>query len=433
MVGGGNSRRDESLVINSTNVFAALGSLKKKKKKGSEKEHPGSSSKTKGKKGGEKEAEKKEVFWAPSPLKTKSWADVDDEDDDDYYATMAPPVSSWDTHKEPEPALEESESEEECLDEADDDVEEEHENEAEAQVEVQPVVKKPPEASMVTKETERQLSKKELKKKGLEELDAVLAELGLTKPETSGPNDSHGIAQGKKSESNGEMEKKENAPAESKSAKKKKKKDKSSKEVTESSQGQPEGIDTGNDAEETGETEKPEETSAVDVKERLKKVVSMKKKKSSKEMDAAARGAANEAAARSARFAAAKKKEKNHYNQQPMRLFSELSSKSKAGNSLPTVDQFLSIYDVVVKYTVLVESVAASHNSDTENASSEHSKSSSLRVEVALAADLEITSFLTPQNNGSPSALQRKFVERAISSCFRQKILKKLLHRCNVE
>ncbi|WRX31774.1 hypothetical protein QQP08_024261 [Theobroma cacao] len=244
MVGGGNSRRDESLVINSTNVFAALGSLKKKKKKGSEKEHPGSSSKTKGKKGGEKEAEKKEVFWAPSPLKTKSWADVDDEDDDDYYATMAPPVSSWDTHKEPEPALEilmkfgfclgdkrnESESEEECLDEADDDVEEEHENEAEAQVEVQPVVKKPPEASMVTKETERQLSKKELKKKGLEELDAVLAELGLTKPETSGPNDSHGIAQGKKSESNGEMEKKENAPAEGKSAKKKKKKDKSSKE-----------------------------------------------------------------------------------------------------------------------------------------------------------------------------------------------------------
>ncbi|WRX31773.1 Protein of unknown function DUF936 [Theobroma cacao] len=114
-------------------------------------------------------------------------------------------------------------------------------------------------------------------------------------------------------------------------------------------------------------------------------------------------------------------------------LFSELSSKSKAGNSLPTVDQFLSIYDVVVKYTVLVESVAASHNSDTENASSEHSKSSSLRVEAALAADLEITSFLTPQNNGSPSALQRKFVERAISSCFRQKILKKLLHRCNVE
>ena len=88
--------------------------------------------------------------------------------------------------------MQESESEEEGLDEVDDDVEEEHENEAEAEVEVQPVVNKPPEASMVTKETERQLSKKELKKKGLEELDAVLAELGYTKQETSGPNDSLG-------------------------------------------------------------------------------------------------------------------------------------------------------------------------------------------------------------------------------------------------
>ena len=58
---------------------------------------------------------------------------------------------------------------------------------------MQPVVNKPPEASMVTKETERQLSKKELKKKGLEELDAVLAELGYTKQETGGPNDPHGI------------------------------------------------------------------------------------------------------------------------------------------------------------------------------------------------------------------------------------------------
>ncbi|XP_022730750.1 FK506-binding protein 3-like [Durio zibethinus] len=312
MVGGGNSRRDESLVINSTNVFAALGSLKKKKKKGSEKEHQGSSSKSKGKKEGEKEAEKKEVFWAPSPLKVKSWADVDEEDDDDYYATMAPPGSAWDTHKEPEPILEGSESEEEGLDEVDDDVEEEHENEAEALVEVQPVVNKPPKASMVTKETERQLSKKELKKKELEELDAVLAELGYTKQET-------GIAQRKNAESNGEMEKIENAPAESKSAKKKKKKDKSSKEVKESSQAQPKGIDAGNDAEETGETKKPEETSAVDVKERLKKVVSRKKKKSSKEMDAAAQGAASEAAARSAKLTAAKKKEKNHYNQQPVR------------------------------------------------------------------------------------------------------------------
>ena len=29
------------------------------------------------------------------PLTSKSWADVDDEDDDDYYATIAPPESVW--------------------------------------------------------------------------------------------------------------------------------------------------------------------------------------------------------------------------------------------------------------------------------------------------------------------------------------------------
>ncbi|XVF34778.1 hypothetical protein REPUB_Repub18cG0088000 [Reevesia pubescens] len=88
-------------------------------------------------------------------------------------------------------------------------------------------------------------------------------------------------------------------------------------------------------------------------------------------------------------------------------MFSELSSKSKAGNPLPTIDRFLSIYDDVVKYIEIDETVAASQNSDTENALTEHSKSSSLWVEAALATDLEIVSLLTPQNNESPSALQR--------------------------
>lgn len=88
---GGGSRREESLVINSTNVFAALGSFKKKKKpseKGSSKGKSSSARKP------EKEPEK-EVFWAPTPLTKKSWADVDDEDDDDYYAVTAPPQSVW--------------------------------------------------------------------------------------------------------------------------------------------------------------------------------------------------------------------------------------------------------------------------------------------------------------------------------------------------
>lgn len=78
MVGGG-TRRDDTVVLNSTNVFAALGSLKKKKKSDKNKEENSSKSKS------------KEVFWAPTPLTAKSWADVDDDDDDDYYATAAPP------------------------------------------------------------------------------------------------------------------------------------------------------------------------------------------------------------------------------------------------------------------------------------------------------------------------------------------------------
>ncbi|XP_044472410.1 FK506-binding protein 4-like [Mangifera indica] len=313
MVGGG-SRRDESVVLNSSNVFAALGNLKKKKKS-SGKEQGSSKSKAKT---AEKEKEK-EVFWAPTPLTVKSWADVDEDDDDDYYATTAPPQSVWSTvdlspqKESQENLVEESESEEEGLDEVDEDVEEEHENENETAVEIEPKVMKLPE----TPSAERQLSKKELKKKGLEELDALLAEMGLKK-ESSGQDESHGAAQGKKGEYNGDVEKKEDGPAESKSAKKKKKKDKSVKEAKDLSQDRPDGSNIGGQTDETAGTEEADDTS-VDVKERLKKVAPMKKKKSSKEMDAAARAAAGEAAARSAKLAAAKKKEKNHYNQQPVR------------------------------------------------------------------------------------------------------------------
>lgn len=45
---------------------------------------------------------------------------------------------------------------------------------------------------LVSKETERQLSKKELKKKELAELEAVLAELGIPKKVTNGQDDSRG-------------------------------------------------------------------------------------------------------------------------------------------------------------------------------------------------------------------------------------------------
>ncbi|KAJ4958540.1 hypothetical protein NE237_025651 [Protea cynaroides] len=318
MVGGGSRRDDGPVGINSTNVFAALESLRRKKK--SDKEH--GSSKNKGSTKSQAKQPEPQVFWQPTPLTVKSWADVDD--DDDYYATTAPPQSVWATsepqqNKESSTPVEETESEEDGLDEGYDDVEEEHEHEPDVPVQPEPVVKKAPQASLPPKDTERQLSKKELKKKELAELEAVLAEFGMNNKETTGL-ESHGTAQAKKTgELNGDVEKKESAPSESKNAKKKKKKDKSSKEVKEQ-QDQPNGSEVNDGLDETAGTENAEEdASAIDVKERLKKVAAMKKKKSNKELDAAAKAAAVEAAARSAKLAAAKKKEKNHYNQQPVR------------------------------------------------------------------------------------------------------------------
>lgn len=88
--------------------------------------------------------------------------------------------------------LQESESEEDILDEGDDEVEEEHDREPEVPVHHEPVVK-PPEVSVVPKESERQLSKKERKKKELAELEALLADFGVAPKEGSNSqNESRG-------------------------------------------------------------------------------------------------------------------------------------------------------------------------------------------------------------------------------------------------
>lgn len=281
----------------STNVFAALESLKKKKK--SDKD----SSKSKGSSKGQMKEPEAPVVWNLKPLVNKSWADVEDEDDDDYYATSAPSQGIWGSSepankkKEMETVIEEeSESEDEGLDDGDEDIEEEARAEPEALVQTEAAEQKPSPVALAPKDAERQLSKKELKKKGLEELDALLAEMGI-----SGQDQSNGT-EGRKENAS--------APSESKTSKKKKlKKDK-----------QPNGAHVDVVPEEASTAKDTEEdASGIDVKERLKKVVFMKKKKTGKEMDAAARAAAIEVAARSARLAAAKKKEKNHYNQQPVR------------------------------------------------------------------------------------------------------------------
>ncbi|KAL4345872.1 hypothetical protein AHAS_Ahas11G0321800 [Arachis hypogaea] len=230
MVGGG-SRREEAPVINSSNVFAALGSLKKKKKKPEilrrNRLHPR----------GE----------PPRPL--------------------PPPLPPPHNSRRKRSSGKESYSEIEGLDDAED----EHENDLEAPIEPETVVKKPREPSLSTKETEEQLSKKELKKK---ELEAVLAELGLQK-EPGSQADSHG-AEKKVEDRNGELEK-ENATGESKNAKKKK--DKSSKEQKES-QDLPDSVADGKTTTETAGTGRAEDAPVTDVKERHKKVASVKKKKS---------------------------------------------------------------------------------------------------------------------------------------------------------
>ncbi|PHT74438.1 hypothetical protein T459_21715 [Capsicum annuum] len=225
----------------------------------------------------------------------------------------------------------ETESDDDLLDE-DEDVEEDNDHESEVPEHAEPVGQKI-EASPAPKEAERQLSKKERRKKELAELEALLADFGSEQKE-KGPDDlpgnsfasctdngvsvdvAHEKIEGDQQGKN--MEKKNGATSEPKSAKKKKKKDKASKEVKES-EDQPNNVDASIGPEETGGAGQVEDVSTVDIKERLKRVASAKKKKSGKEPDAAARAAAIEAAARSSKLAAAKKKEKSHYNQQPMR------------------------------------------------------------------------------------------------------------------
>ncbi|XP_073051826.1 uncharacterized protein [Primulina eburnea] len=325
MAGGGNRRNEGSYTASNTNVFAALDSLRKKKK--SDKEKSSSKGLAKAASGKLKDAEDKpQVYWAPTPLTVKSWADVDDEDDDDYYATTAPPQAIWagsgpnkaEEMQQLDP-VEESESEDELLVEGDDDVEEEPEYEAEVLAQPKLMDKKPVELSLAPKEAERQLSKKEMKKKELAELDALLADFGINQKEKA--EDELADASNEKDGQLNDGAEKDNGPAESKNAKKKKKKDKTAKEPKEpQDRPQPDSSDFPNGQGKIAAAEEVEEdASAVDLKERLKKVASSKKKKSIKDVDAAARAASAEAAARSARLAAAKKKEKSHYNQQPIR------------------------------------------------------------------------------------------------------------------
>lgn len=84
----------------------------------------------------------------------------------------------------------ETESEDDILDEGDDDVEDEHDDEPEVPMHPEPVVK--PAIIPAARETERQLSKKERKKKELAELEALLADFGVVQGDTNGQDKSRG-------------------------------------------------------------------------------------------------------------------------------------------------------------------------------------------------------------------------------------------------
>lgn len=84
--------------------------------------------------------------------------------------------------------LQETESEEDLLDDdEDEDVEEDHDHEAEVPEHAEPVDHKI-EAPSAPKEAERQLSKKERRKKELAELEALLADFGVAQNE-KGPDE----------------------------------------------------------------------------------------------------------------------------------------------------------------------------------------------------------------------------------------------------
>ncbi|XP_024543320.1 nucleolar protein 12 isoform X1 [Selaginella moellendorffii] len=296
---GGGYRKDDGLpAVSTANIFSALERKSSKKKLD---KHALQSSQS-------KQQEDAGQFWVPSPVTVKSWADV--EDDDDYFATTAPLPAIWGqttTKSSQEPSvnhdlnhLEDSEVDEDFDDDADEEVEEEKSEEAGVVSSGQ--AEQRPQTPTVLRELDKQLSKKEIKKKELAELAAVLAEFGVsteeTKKEAKNEDDEDAVPSNDGDAANNE--------AERKIAKKKKpKKEKTAPAVPVIM--------------EEIESNVTAVAEPMDVLIK-KKLVAGKKKKSVKENSSAATSkVAAEAAARAAKLAAAKKKEKSHYNQQPAR------------------------------------------------------------------------------------------------------------------
>ena len=226
-----------------------------------------------------------EKLWEATAGKAQvsSWADCDTDDDDDFGGGgLAPLPADWkpeeEEHEEEEEEEESEHEEDDMVKDDDDDEEEEEEEEA-----AKPVPAEVPKAKAA--EPERKLSKKELKKKELEDLDAVFAELGVEVQQ----------------DSNG------SAPAgESKAAMKRRKK--AEREAAEAAAAAPPAPEA--KAEEADDDSGP--IDPAEAKKRLMAKMAGKKKTSTG-------GAAAAAAEAKARAAKAKKKgqSKANYNQAP--------------------------------------------------------------------------------------------------------------------
>ncbi|XP_042503010.1 flocculation protein FLO11 [Macadamia integrifolia] len=91
-------------------------------------------------------------------------------------------------------------------------------------------------------------------------------------------------------------------------------------------------------------------------------------------------------------------------------MFSDLCSSAKSENPLPTIDRFLSVYEGVLKSSIIAESVAISHDSNRADnfVPTDRLKSVSLWVEAALATDLEVVCLISNQtgNNCKSQSLE---------------------------
>lgn len=94
-------------------------------------------------------------------------------------------------------------------------------------------------------------------------------------------------------------------------------------------------------------------------------------------------------------------------------MFSDLCSSSKAANPRPTIGRFLSIYNDVLKWNAIAETLAASRKSNGSNdiTSIQQSKSAFIWVEAALATDLEVLHLL---NDGTECLSRHKGAEKPV-------------------